>query len=315
MEISKKISEKFECDIQNIAKLFIEYFDKRLNEKINDYVLNWIEYVIRLIPPKKREVHFSKGFWERAPKECWKQIRFLADRFKSGENVNPYLSKTVQNALQGKRTDMLWTDWEISHFHLSENIPNGSYFSGRSDYLLFAIVGDYFVCFLDARPHPKGAEFADPELYKYICESWPELVNNLEGISPDKDWSKEEIHKFRQRGLNVCYSYNGQVKALGGLTTVSGKSVRSVFLKDRMTFELGELSKRLADYVEKEFINFSESDYLLKLETDGVRLVCSSSNESAVLDERNYSTVNYIFNQRWLVEKVVECNRVAQMDA
>ena len=165
MEISKKISEKFECDIQNIAKSFIEYFDKRLNKKINDYVLNWIEYVIRLIPPKKREVHFSKGFWERAPKECWKQIRFLADRFKSGENVNPYLSKTVQNALQGKRTDMLWTDWEISHFHLSENIPNGSYFSGRSDYLLFAIVGDYFVCFLDARPHPKGAEFANPELY------------------------------------------------------------------------------------------------------------------------------------------------------
>jgi hypothetical protein len=304
MDFSKKISGKFECDIQNIAKLFIEYFDKRLNEKINDYVLNWIEYVIRLIPPKKREVHFSKDFWERAPKECCEQIRSLADKFKSGQDVNPYLSKTVQNALQGKRTDMLWTDWEICHFHLSENIPNGSYFSKRSDYLLFAIIGDYFVCFLDARPHPKGAEFADPELYKYICESWPELVNNLEGISPDKDWSKEEIHKFRQRGLNVCYSYNGQVKALGGLTTVSGKSVRSVFLKDRMTFELGELSKRLADYIEKEFINFSESDYLLKLETDGIRLVCSSSNESAVLDERNYPTVNYIFNQRWLVEKM-----------
>lgn len=304
MEISKKISGKFECDIQNIAKLFIEYFDKRLNEKINDYVLNWIEYVIRLIPPKKREVHFSKGFWERAPKECCEQIRSLADKFKSGQDVNPYLSKTVQNALQGKRTDMLWTDWEICHFHLSENIPNGSYFSKRSDYLLFAIIGDYFVCFLDARPHPKGAEFADPELYKYICESWPELVNNLEGISPDKDWSKEEIHKFRQRGLNVCYSYNGQVKALGGLTTVSGKSVRSVFLKDRMTFELDELSKRLADYIEKEFINFSERDYLLKLETDGIRLVCSSSNESAVLDEQNYPTVNYIFNQRWLVEKM-----------
>lgn len=206
MDFSKKISGKFECDIQNIAKLFIEYFDKRLNEKINDYVLNWIEYVIRLIPPKKREVHFSKGFWERAPKECCEQIRSLADKFKSGQDVNPYLSKTVQNALQGKRTDMLWTDWEICHFHLSENIPNGSYFSKRSDYLLFAIIGDYFVCFLDARPHPKGAEFADPELYKYICESWPELVNNLEGISPDKDWSKEEIHKFRQRGLNVCYS-------------------------------------------------------------------------------------------------------------
>lgn len=304
MDFSKKISGKFECDIQNIAKLFIEYFDKRLNEKINDYVLNWIEYVIRLIPPKKREVHFSKGFWERAPKECCEQIRSLADKFKSGQDVNPYLSKTVQNALQGKRTDMLWTDWEICHFHLSENIPNGSYFSKRSDYLLFAIIGDYFVCFLDARPHPKGADFADPELYKYICESWPELVNNLEGISPDKDWSKEEIHKFRQRGLNVCYSYNGQVKALGGLTTVSGKSVRSVFLKDRMTFELDELSKRLADYIEKEFINFSERDYLLKLETDGIRLVCSSSNESAVLDEQNYPTVNYIFNQRWLVEKM-----------
>ena len=304
MEISKKISEKFECDIQNIAKSFIGFFDKKINENINDFVLNWIEYVIRLIPPKEREVHFSKGFWERAPRECWKQIHSLADKFEYGQDVNPYLSKTVQNALHGKRTDMLWTDWEICHFHLSEKIPEGSYFSDRSDYLLFAIVGDYFTCFLDARHHPKGAEFADPELYKYICESWPKLVNDLKGITPDKDWTKEEIYGFRQRGLNICYSYNGQVKALGGLTTPSGKSVRSIILKDRITFELDELSKRLAEQVEKDFINFRESDFLLKLELDGVRLVCLLNNDCAILDEQNYPIVNYIFNQRWLVEKM-----------
>ena len=29
MEISKKLSEKFECDIQNIAKSFIGFFDKK----------------------------------------------------------------------------------------------------------------------------------------------------------------------------------------------------------------------------------------------------------------------------------------------
>ena len=306
MEFSKKISEKFEHDIQNIAKSFIKHFDKCLSEKTNDCVLNWIEYAIRLIPPKEREVHFSNGFWKRAPKECWKQIHSLADKFEYGQDVNPYLSKTVQNALQGKRTDMLWTDWEICHFHLSENIPNGSYFSDRSDYLLFAIVGDSFVCFLDARPHPKGAEFADPELYKYICESWPELVNNLNGVSPDKDWTKEEIHKFRKIGLNVCYSYNGQVKALGGLTTSSGKSIRSIILKDRITFELDALSKRLAEYAGKEFNSFSENVFSLKLKKDGVQLYCSLNDDTTFLDEQNYPTINCIFNQKWLVEKIFE---------
>lgn len=305
MTVADKIFEKLMNDLQNIAKSFIVYFKNQNDKKINDPILNWIEYVIRLIPPKEREVHFSKGFWNRAPQKVWPLIHHLADKFEYGQDVNPYLSTTVQNALQGKRTDMLWTDWEIHHFHLSDEFFDATYFAKRSDYTLFAIVGDYFACFLDVRPHPKGDGYADPELYKYICESWPELVDDLKDITPDKEWTKEEIYQFRKRGLNVCYSYNGQAMAIGGLTSPSGKSMRSIILHDKISFELKALSKRLAEYAVNEFVNFSENDFSLNIDQSGVWLYCSQNEENVIMDEQSYPTINCIFNQKWLVEKAI----------
>lgn len=52
----------------------------------------------------------------------------------------------------GARTDLLWADWGIHHFHLtkSENLDENG-FCKRSDFLLFAIVRNDCVYFLDVK--------------------------------------------------------------------------------------------------------------------------------------------------------------------
>lgn len=157
-----------------------------------------------------------------------------------------------------------------------------------------------FICFLEACPHARGAEYADSGLYKIICESWPELVNDLRGITPDKDWSKEEINQFRKRGLNICYPYKGQVKALGGMLSPSGRPIRRIILKDKILRELEALSKNIAEYFEKERVNVGEKDFSIVKDDGGVQLYCSLSGEYAVLDKDSYPTINMFFNQKWV---------------
>lgn len=304
MDYTDRLIRKLENDLQSIAETYIRCFTNKYLVKGKDCILNWIEFVIHLISPKEREVQFSKGFWDRAPRECWPNIHHLADKFEYGQDVNPFQSRILEDILIGERTDLLWNDWEIHHFHLSNNIPKGSYFADRVGYHLFAVVGDDFVCFLDAMHHAKGAEYADPKLYKIICESWPELVDDLRGITPDKDWSKEEINHFRKMGLNVCYSYEGQVKALGGFLSSNGRPIRRIFLKDKITWELEALSKRLAEYSEKEFTIDNENIFSIVKDSGGLRLCFSVNGEYAVLEKNSYPTINMFFNEKWLDDLV-----------
>lgn len=310
MSLADRMTCKLENDLQCIAESFIKCFTNKNILNTSNPTLNWIEFVTHLISPKEREVHFSKGFWERAPKECWPNIHFLADKFEYGHDVNPFQSKILEDILIGERTDLLWNDWEIHHFHLSNKISKGSYFAERIGFHLYAIVGDYFVCFLDARFHARGAEYADPVLYKIICESWPELVDDLKGITPDKEWTKEEINQFRKKGLNVCYSYKGRVKALGGILSSNGRPARRIVLKDMITRELELLLKMRAEYSETESENMNENVFSIRKSSDRIELYCSLNGEFTILDKQSYPVINQFFNQKWideLVKKAQQC--------
>ena len=150
------LKNKFWNDLQEISKSLCEKHRLRYNSNEEGHINRWISYVLRLVEPKERSTDFSKGFWERIPEVCIPAVKLLADKFEHGENVNPYQSRTIKsNNLSEKkrrRTDLLWADWKIHHFHLSTSpSPEDDGFYPRSDYLLFAIVRDDYVYFLDVK--------------------------------------------------------------------------------------------------------------------------------------------------------------------
>ena len=134
------LKNKFWNDLQEIAKSLCKSHNLHYNPNVESHIRRWISYVSRLIKPKKRITKFSNKFWSRVPPKYLQVVHLLADKFNQGENINPYQSRTIKsNNLSEKasrRTDLLWANWKIHHFHLSTStIPEDDGFYPRSDYL------------------------------------------------------------------------------------------------------------------------------------------------------------------------------------
>jgi hypothetical protein len=99
------------------------------------------------------------------------------------------------------------------HFHLSDkSIPDGQYFSARSDYLAFCLVGGNVIAFVDVLRHPQGDGFADPNLMQTIARNWPEHLEQyrVKGVTAESAKSKAEIHALRRAGISCMLTIDGK---------------------------------------------------------------------------------------------------------
>ena len=271
-------------------------------------IRRWISYVARLIEPKERFTYFSKGFWKRIPKECIPAVLLLADKFEHGENVNPYQSTTLKShnfsERKGLRTDLLWADWNIHHFHLSTStFPEDNGFYSRSDYLLFAIVRDNYVCFLDVKLHKNKDCFSDPLFIRQIVESWPKLAEQhmINGIHPKEGFDANEIKSLRKNGVIPLASFNGNVYMMGKGISTAGTSGEDIFLFDTLLFEIELLAKGLIDFWEKRKIQSNPNSISLIIKDDGLNLICTDDGSFSNIRSHPLEQTNRFFNQLWLL--------------
>ena len=128
-----------------------------------------------------RKVHYSreliKKMNEEFPKELCDLIKLFEKKFDKGESVKGYLSK---KAFDVEFKDILLNQWGIKHLHLTDKEANSieEMKNNRSNILLFFIVDNQDVYFLDVRKHPKGAGFITLEvLYIVYNNRWIKLVH------------------------------------------------------------------------------------------------------------------------------------------
>jgi len=299
---------KFWNDLQEISKSLCEKHHLKYNPNDEQPIRRWISYVARLIEPKERSTDFSKGFWERIPEVCIPAVKLLADKFEHGENVNPYQSRTIKsNNLsenKGRRTDLLWADWEIHHFHLSTSpSPENDGFYPRSDYLLFAIVRDDYVYFLDVKDHKKEDCFSDPNFIQQIVKSWPEIAefNRIEGLAPGKELEAKSIAKYRKIGLNVPVSFDGNVYEMGLGLSAAGTPMDDIFFHDILVFEIESLAKELIAYCNRKKITINSTTFSLIMKKDGLKLKCSIDESYHDIKSHHLEQTNRFFNQIWLL--------------
>lgn len=304
-----ELKNKFWKDLQGISTSLIKVFKLQYDAKVENPIDRWISFVTRLIEPKERFTYFSKGFWERVPKNYFPEIHFLADKFEYGEDVNIFQSSTLLSnspaEKKGRRTDLLLADWGIHHFHLvtsNEIRKNG--LSHRSEYLLFAYVGDDFACFLDVKPH-KPDPFADPSLIKQIVESWPELaeMRKLKGVLPGKELTEKEITLLRKSGCMVPAIVNNNIYMIGGGITSAGTSLKDVQNRDKIFFDIERLSKGIAEYLKKRNIQVDARSYSIKFDGNDLILHSSVDQSQKIIQDSQFKQINRFFNQTWLTEK------------
>ena len=214
----------------------------------------YLEMRIRRIEPVPRTVHFSDEIHDSLgtlardsdPKssaearEAWGTVFYLRHLFATGGTVMPHLSDRVSNT---ETTDGLLWDYAIHHLHLSRNVGKNG-FVQRADWLLFAIVADQEVFFVDVRPHtdPEELLWVRQDLLAIVHRNWPELTANrvLHGVtgSTVTDIEKKEL---RRKNVNMVHQIGGRAVApLGWGTSTNGHSMVCTFLADKLLHELDQ---------------------------------------------------------------------------
>ena len=244
----------FQRDLIDIVR---DYFSQRDIsyeglDKAEDFAARYCEMRIRRIDPAPRHVHFSSELYETLGRlanetdsrerekasDAWKTVFRLWHLFTSGGTVPPYLGRSIQNATS---CDGLLWDYGMHHFHLRSGVEYSGFIK-RSDYLLFAMVSDKDVFFVDVRKHrdPQKLQWVRQDLLKIVHANRPEITNAhvLHGIqgSSLRDEQKKEL---RRKNVNTVADLGGlAIGPLGWGTLSNGGSVWCQMWGDKLLHEI-----------------------------------------------------------------------------
>jgi hypothetical protein len=272
---ASELQIKFYQDIRSIAERLIQIFSLKFKKEIphlSDPLMRWLDFRLRYVDLQPRKVILSNAFPKKdLPTDAQNALLNFVKMIESGYDLNPYqgrglkLRNDTSSDKCDARTDLLWADWGIHHFHLSdEPIPQDRYFSKAADYLLFCLVCGDEVAFIDVLQHPKKSGFANQELMETIAESWPEYMNQfkLNGILPDAEdkYTQDEFHELRASGITTCLTIKNDVYVgLGMGLTMASTSVKV----NQATAQVGKFIRKLAAEVSDPAGKFRTKDILL----------------------------------------------------
>jgi hypothetical protein len=246
----------FEADLVEIVKSHFADTSISYDEDgdADYFAARYCEMQIRRIVPAPRTVHFSDelhdslgGLAREADAkhrdkalEAWGSVFYLCHLFEAGLSVLPFLSKSICDADPSRSDGLLW-DYGMHHFHLSRNFDDQE-FVPRSGYLLFAIVAESDVYFVDVRPHQdrEGLQWIRQDLLKIVHVNWPEITcsRELRGCTGSKitDLQKKEL---RRKHINSATELGGKAIAPIGLGTMGdGHSAWCRVWGDKLLHEL-----------------------------------------------------------------------------
>ena len=228
---SEELASNFRRDIETIAQSlvgFCELSHAKAVPNLDDALLRWLDFRLRFVDPKPRPLVYSKIFAKCRPRQIRRALRDFERRSLAGEDLNPFQGKglTKHHDTSGlkrqSRTDLLWADWNIHHFHLGPRATGTSqYYAARTSQLLFAVVFDNAIACIDVGDH---GSMEDRSLIEAFVRSWPDAAERyrLKGLLPgSSQLSAADIRHLRVGGVSSPLVVDGAVYMPGGITTAS----------------------------------------------------------------------------------------------
>lgn len=300
----KELSIKFLSDISDIASDFIQSFGikhEQATKGLEDPILRWLDFRLRCIDPRPRRILVSDKFPKTLPDNIGKALQHIMGLISNGEDINPYQGKglILHHDTSGKqrteRTDFLWADWLIHHLHLSDApISEGRYFSQRADWLLFCMMGEDFVAFIDVRQHDDKYVFSNPELLEITINNWPELMKKCEfkGIAAGEPLNPKDISELRKGGVCGIVTVGGKTYApLGMGVTTASTPVRVTKAADKLNDYIRELAHIVCDpelQFQKEILQLDVKNpaFELCITPKGMAIYENNSDRACVLPRK-----------------------------
>ena len=271
--MNSHLKEKILHDIANQAKIILTDQKISFSKDATDEEL-FLEYMNALekrIPSQPRKVFFSKELQEKidtkniveqiSESKTSQEIIDLILNFKllfeKGVDINNHLSIQI---FSSKRQDLLFNTWNIKHIHLSlkEAKSKSAMKRNRSDYLLFCIVKEDSVYFLDVCRHPAGNEFSSYKFLKIAFNNnWMQLLGFVEPISnyvPNSIkpviTNDNDIYELYNNNFNLAFEFSGHayIPLKTGISG-SGAKITTVNRLFQLQRDINNLQLSEKDYI------------------------------------------------------------------
>lgn len=241
--------------MKDLKEIFIKQFEKygisyTNTEDIHELACEYLNTLSKIIEPTPRNVFISK---ELRSKKMPEKINAIFDeiktKFEEGSNVNPYLSERL---LKSGYNDRLLHSWGIYHLHLSNTKKNESdFFFERSDFLLFCMVIENDVYFIDILPHKEDNLWSKREMLKILKNNWPEILEpcKVHGIERGATYNDEEIEQLRKSGINSPIEIDGDVYVPigGGGLSLARTNIMHCEVAKSLIKKIREVEKQIID--------------------------------------------------------------------
>ena len=244
----------FQKDLREITENMLNRYGLKHTtfETTEQKVLRWLNTNYKLIDPIPRKLFFSEKILNTSlTTELKEGYEYIKNKLTNGMDVNCHLSK---NIFSEDKPDYLFYDWGIHHFHLSRGKDSkNSYFSKRTDQLLFAYINDENAYLIDIRPHNEDYVFAQKELLHIIHKEWNELLDRfkIKGISVEQEFnSAEDIQKLRAGGVLIMHKVGNDIYIpMGGGVTTAATSIAVRTETDRLISMTRNAEKWLSENI------------------------------------------------------------------
>jgi hypothetical protein len=193
----------------------------------NRQVLDWMHYRARLIPCRPRTVKLSPEIL--AQMASYPAIARLKIELEAGRDVSPWLSERVRRRKEDGLADLMFNDWQISHFHLSSVLGPRNKVK-RTGQLLFAHVRTDRAVFLDVQPH---GSWSMKRILKVLKDVSPGDLPAMIGIVPPRNGAQtdEQLLNLRQNGYSTSIELDGAVYAAPSLGISSSRHATRLSLR------------------------------------------------------------------------------------
>jgi len=336
MQTQKELRERLNADADSIAIDLVSVYGLKFEEEVADLsepLLRWLDFTTRYISHVPRTVLRSNKFPTAHATEVKAALDLVEQRLTSGQDINPYQSKGLtlysdtSAAKRQQRTDLLWADWGIHHLHLTTSpILAGDYFSPRSDWLLFCLVGQDSVGLIDIRHHSEKDVFSDPSLLKVVADTWPELMERfrLKGVqaATPANHSAGEVSSLRRAGVTSFVEINNQLYMGPGMGVTTASTPTRVSLASiKIRRYIRELAKVVLApsgqfLTDLQASGVSNPEFSLALTPNGLSVYEQSSSKAFVLPRRSnisdqsfVSELHDLLAPKWAVDFVMQSAR------
>jgi hypothetical protein len=173
-------------------------------------VLDWMHYRARIIPRRRRTVMVSREV--AALMATYPAVDHLKTELERGRDVSPWLSDRVRKRKADAFADLMFNDWQISHFHLGSHFVTPDKVE-RTDDCLFALIKADHAVFLDVKGHGRETYTAQ-EVLRVLLRTSPEDLPEWKGSIPQRSrsgWSDAELLELRLAGVSYSIQIDGRL--------------------------------------------------------------------------------------------------------